>query len=29
LVNISNNFHNLSSFVDDVVVLESKHLPPS
>jgi len=29
LINITSYFHNLSSLVDDVVVLESEHLPPS
>jgi hypothetical protein len=29
LINIADNFHNLSSLIDNVVVLESEHLPPS
>jgi hypothetical protein len=28
-VNIADNFHNLSSLIDNIVVLESEHLPPS
>ena len=29
LVNITNDFHNFSSFVDNIMILESEHLPPS
>lgn len=29
LIDIADNFHNLSSLIDDVVVLESEHLVPS
>jgi len=29
LVNVSNNFHHFSSLIDDVLIFESEHLPPS
>jgi hypothetical protein len=29
LINITNNLHDFTSLVDDIVILESEHLPPS